>query len=79
VKEMRLRDQDPYASLPREKKTCTSMTISDADRAFLLGVHPDQSVVQISANILLSRWVAALKECGIDQYNPERYRRALAS
>lgn len=56
-----------------EKKTCTSITVSDADRAFLMGLNPEPSTLQVTLNIMLVKLVTKLKESGFTAYDPERY------
>ncbi len=68
---------DPYSALPRHERMVTSITLGDADRAFLFSLYPHQSVVQVTMATLLTRFVKAMKEHGVTSYNPEALKFAL--
>jgi hypothetical protein len=67
--------QDPYD--PKRRKIVTSISVDDEDRAFLFSLCPHQSVLQITLNVLMEKYVKALKTAGLRSYNPERYKEAL--
>jgi hypothetical protein len=64
---------DPYGTLPKKDKTVTSIAVSDADRAFIYAVHPQQSVLQTTLNCLFAEFVRAMKKAGYKSYDPEGY------
>lgn len=70
---------DPYATVPNDKKTNTSITVSDTDRAFLFSVCPHQSILQIALCTLLIEFVRTLKANGVRSYNPDAMKQALKS
>ena len=66
---------DPYD--PARRRIVTSIGVDDEDRAFLFSLCPHQSVLQITLNTLLQRFVKALKDGGLRTYSPERFKQAL--
>ena len=70
---------DPYEKLPAKDKTVTSLTVSDLDRAYLFSLCPQQSVLQTTANYLLSEFCKAMKKAGHKHYAPLDYVKAVNS
>jgi hypothetical protein len=70
---------DPYANLPMSKKTVTSLTIGDEDRAVIYAICPQHSVLQTTVNRLFSEFVKTLKKAGYKSYNPDEYVKAVNS
>ena len=69
----------PYDALPASLKINTSITVGDADRAFLFSICPHQSVLQVTMTTLLAEFIRSLKANGIKSYDPDRLREALRS
>ena len=69
----------PYDGLPLNAKINTSITVGDADRAFLFSICPHQSVLQVTMTTLLAEFIRSLKANGIKSYDPERFKEALRS
>jgi hypothetical protein len=73
MSEKKVQLSDPYGSLQKKDKTVTSIAVSDADRAFIYAVHPQQSVLQTTLNCLFAEFVRSMKKAGYKTYDPEGY------
>jgi hypothetical protein len=70
--------RDPYDQLPKTELLNTTIEVSQRDNAFLRGLFPHRSVLQITINILLSRFVKACKQHELREYDPIRFQSAIA-
>jgi hypothetical protein len=70
---------DPYEGLSKVDLNNTTIEVSRKDHGFLYSLFPHRSVLQTTINILLSRFIAECKANGITDYNPHRYRKAIAN
>jgi hypothetical protein len=70
--------RDPYDHLPKTELLNTTIEVAQRDNAFLRGIFPHRSVLQITINILLSRFIKACKHHGLREYDPVRFQSAIA-
>jgi len=79
MNERKQRLVDPYGALPMSKKTVTSLTVGDEDRAVIYAICPQHSVLQTTVNRLFAEFVRALKRAGYKTYDPDGYVHAVNS
>lgn len=69
---------NPYRDLPSEQKTRTTIDVADSDLAALQSIRPGTGM-QTTIAILLVKLVAALKEHGYNEFNPDGYEDAIGN
>jgi len=71
--------RDPYDQLDKSELLNTTIEVSQRDHAFLKGLFPHRSVLQITINTLFSRFIAECKKHGLREYDPIRFQQYLIS